>query len=445
MFSTKDSPVIVEYKDGNLPKKLPYGTPFVIQGDPIHPISKDTIEKIELYITKNNDTVFFTSWKRIKKDNKLKIAVDQELYPGQKYKVTIKFFMEREIDSSAVKEIIDSVKNYAIQLYDSLNGSGEQNMKSFIDESIKSVSKKYPNYYYIDDNDTINGINLIYSDKEWPRRIMNLAATIKRLKKAKKKRDDYYKEIKHELNSICKDSSDACTSKCIDEIKNTDSLSNLKIDALLTCFNRDTVLFKTIITSLYFVKKEITTINSLKNETDSITLQLKALEEKLKKSKSLYVEAIPLEQTVPDEKNVSTGNDPLDQIGLRYGIAYTPVSNSYHQMFQYVAARFYFLPIDKTMNSPYQTKHSLNRLALNIGAVVGEIDYKGQQLHSIENLGVKLLTGISWDLTAQVSSVFGALWFEYNEGNPFNQIRETKASAFGGLTFDFNLIETLRR
>ncbi|MDH5414358.1 MAG: hypothetical protein OEW87_09495 [Flavobacteriaceae bacterium] len=434
----QDMPVIVEYKDGNLPKKLPYGTSFVIQGEPNIISSEGTVEQVIFSIIPedNSDSTSYV-WKKKNAEDKLKIEVDDELYPGKKYKFKFDIYIHRKIESKAVQEIIDSVKLIAINKFIDDGGSSLSELDNVTRNVITHISKNYPNYYYYDGDKEINKIKFSYN-QEWLQNVMDIAMNERLIKLENNEILTSFLIIKSISDTINKDTLNESERNCILAISQSQNYTELLLDLenLTSCLSN----IDSVYNELQYIEVKQNSINDLQQTMDFQQDQLKTLEDQLKLTKQLEVKTISWKT---DENNIKTNSTTIEQVGLRYGIAYSPISYDYSQWFQFITTRFYFWPIDKNMGQPYYKPH--NRLALNVGAIVGNIEYNGQKLHDINNLGIKLLTGISYDVTKQWSITGGTIWFEYNEGNPFNEIRETKASFYLGLSFDFNIIENIKK
>jgi hypothetical protein len=164
--------------------------------------------------------------------------------------------------------------------------------------------------------------------------------------------------------------------------------------------------------------------------------------------------------TVPGEDEVSvqgTGTNSI-RIGTAYGVALVGLNFGAHSlgeggsldavevdMVSYIAAKFFFQPVDKRFREAYFANSAFSRLSILAGAVVGgDLNYRG--LSYGNPIGVKPVLGLSYDFNRFVSVELGGVFFDESSLSPFNDEKRLRASPFLGLSIDadaFNRVKDL--
>ena len=437
-----DAQVVLEYKSGNFPSKLPYGTNFIIKGPPVSPESGDTAMRIQLKVyekDKDEDVYYKYTWESKKKESIFEIPVSKVLYPGTAYTFKFNFFVKSQIDDNVAITVFDSVKlKVLVRVIEKHSISGEDT-KLIVENALNEVGKQYKQYYYLK-GDTIKPGLKLDNTEQWEVAVMQSSNYVSTLITIKADAQQSFKDLKSYIAG--KDTATLSSSEknCIETINRavdyTEIDSNL-YNCLLTTTGFDDV--NSEIDNILSKKASIDQFSRLLKQTQGITTDK---EKKLKQTQLLKIETVNINT---DSTIAETNNASKERLGLRYGLAYSPIGWDENLLFQFVTTRFYILPLDKSMDKPFKQFWELNRLAINLGMIIGDIKYKGEKLQDVENLGLKLLTGVSYDFSKNLSLSTGFIWFDYNEGNPFYEKRKTKASFYVGLSFDFNLIETLKK
>lgn len=432
--------IIVKYENGSLPSVLPSGVDFIIEGNAISSSGKaaqavNLIIKEEKLLDSNKfDIIYSKFWVKGTSD-KFIIPVAKQLYPGRKYKFCFEFYTDGVLDNKLVGNLLDSIitrtslkfkKNLAISL-------SEQ--KVIVKDVINNISKDYPSIGYIENDEVKKGIK-ISNNNLWLSTIMNYSATLYQIDNTKKQIIEEFNEIKRIITN--------------DESLKTSDLGNLikaaenysEVDS--STINSEIKKFGGKYPSIVDYNKQLNIKSGelafLNNKEEDLFNKVKdeILNEKVVFQENKEI----ITNTSPTETDEST----KDRLGIRYGIAWAPFfgdKNHNTNLVNVVTTRIYFFPVNKSMDKPFRKMWDLTRLGMNLGAAISSMKYEGVELENT-GLGMKLLTGISWDINKNFSFSAGGIWYDINEGTPFKSVSRTKAVFYFAITFDFNLIETLK-
>jgi hypothetical protein len=404
---TKDR-IIVKYADNSLPGILPSGTEFIIEGKAISPSGKQA-KAVKLIIV-DSDNKMFESNTWIKTDNNdiFQLTCSQQLYPGRKYSFKLQFFVEAEITPKQADLILNSIIDSSVAQFTKNLGISFTQQKQIIQKESNKIGVDYPFFGYIENDSLRTGIKILLNDD---------------LKNFQKDKDINSNEAFKKTDF----------GKILLKASNYKELNLASLRAQ----------FKDSISSEYSIfldalDSKIQKLNKFEaNQNDSLNRIIK----KLISAKVISQEN---NEVVVKTNEIKTSENSSDRIGLRYGIAYCNFFDKNKNVFiaNIVAVRFYFRAIDKSMNSPYSDWRS--RVSLNLGSVVSSMQLNGITLQNTD-LGIKLVTGLSLDINKNFSFSAGSIWYNINEGTPFNSVSKSKAVFYFALTFDFNLLENLKK
>jgi hypothetical protein len=440
MAMGQNGPVVVEVKDGNLPQNLPYGVAFTLKGDAIHPVKGDQVFAIDLIIrVENNKDSTVYSWKRDGEEKEFSLFIDEQLYPGLDYSFKFNYYIEQTVSTEVADKFIKQVKDKALQEFREREGTSYYQFDSIIGSVVNLLGDDYPEYFYFDEGEKVQGLKLLY-DKDWYGEVLDLAQAEVDVERKSKDLIAYKVELKRECEDRLNDTENKPSQVISDELKKIikaieanrslpDSKPVLKSDKSLAVYYQ--------LEKIESLQRDIVLANK---RVVKHTSEIPVLERKLRSSRQLVVSSVLID---PKSKNSKTQKSTIEQIGLRYGVGYSPIGGDDNMLFQYAVTRFYIAPIDKKMTNPYYKWY--NHIALNIGAVLGDLDYKGEKLYDNRNLKLKLVTSVSYDIFPQVSANVGAIWYDQSVGDQKDEIFKTKASVFMGLSFDINIIENIKK
>jgi hypothetical protein len=434
----QDGSVVVEVKDGNLPESIPTGKPIIIKGSSI--FGNNEMAKI-IYldvIDTKLEKISSYKWLNESNSNDFEINVDA-LYPGVPYKLEMRYYKEQTIDQKIANGIIDSVRGVALDIMRKNHGISLSVLDSLTQIYIDTIGKDNPANFYLENEKVVEGVNFKYPT-EWLKYIMNTATDEVIYRMVMESISTDYTDFRQLLISNLSNKDTLSEDSELRKVVQSDTYFDLEDDEILSELDEYENLSVILKEDLeYILEQEAQLIERKKDYQNSIEA-LDDIEKVLKESKQLSVHKLTKSYK---DFNVTGDKSSADQLGLRYGVGYSSIGWDDNLLFHYAVARYYLFPIDKSMSSPYH--RNWNKLAINIGAVIGDLNYKGQELHDVSNLGLKLLTGISYDLSEDISANMGLLWFDYNPGEPFDDVNRTKASAYVGLSFDINLIENIKK
>lgn len=195
-------------------------------------------------------------------------------------------------------------------------------------------------------------------------------------------------------------------------------------------------------------------ISKLKDERDNSVSPKKAikrLDPDLRQSFSLI--AISIDRS---SANARTNNESVN-VGTTFGIGCIGYIFNENQatekqklrlepdLVTYTALKFYLSPRDKSLSDirhVYPKRGS--RIAVLIGvSTSGLLNFRGQTQDN--SLSVTPLTGFSFDFMRAAEIDLGLIWFRQNTVSPISTRKVLKASAFIGLSWDFDILNRLTK
>ena len=482
---------IVNVVDGKFSSDLPHGAPFIIKGSAVDKTSGELMKKIKLTIIKPHtpafasnvdklDTVSITEWNNTDSSKIFELSVEKELFANQEYKVVFQYYMKKEIPKEALDRIVESVRKSIIDTVSKTGWSSNTIVENLIKNAQVQESKKYPDYKYISNSGALaDGLNFSFPI-EWISSVNNVGLNKSQISSADSSINESWLLIKKEIeadkekriiridttkestevdSTIISAEGDTTANQITNEVYKYDTILDYKVDAEVKDIlnqaksyqeidaeslinklklNQPTPEELSLIAELRNIKSKGKDVKDLKSKKRILDSTMFAVEDNLKKTKQLAVTS-----EIFNQNSTGTTEKSTDQmLGLKYGIAATPYDGYDATWFQYIVLRFYFVQVDKNMKSAY--KRDCYRISFNLGMVLGDLNYKDRKLSNLEHLDMKLLTGFSVDITQEFNFDIGLVWFEDDAGDPF-QSRALKAAFYTGVSFDFNIIERLKR
>lgn len=442
---------IIQYENGKLKTQfLPYGKKFIVKGSCIL-ANGDTTDLVVMTLKKEqSDTTSLVEsfWK--KKDNQnydFELFVDRSLDIGANYHISFYFFKYQPnspIDTPTLKEIIDSSINF-LELNGYLSGKSTKSLIGQMNEKFRK--KRLPEFSFGREIQTLLGskVKIESLKKELAEPINEKVFLLKNAHDT----NDSLASVRNKIDSLNKIKSKflvslKADSTIIDSFLTTKDvsckISNVKVDS----FKSDSVkeYVNSCKSSYEHLKRNLNDSTKLQDELTIIT---KTLDDAISKANSneyiLASDVKALHYAYASETDIRALRIRTD-----YSLAVSMISfdKPDYQALYYLGFRIYFNDIDKSLRDPYK-KGIYSRLSFVIGAVVlDKLKYKGKKLEDIENIGLKVITGLGADINKYFGVNMGLLWCEQKTVKTLSTRNYLKASPFMSFSFDFDIINKLK-
>ncbi|MEM6269535.1 MAG: hypothetical protein AAF998_08865 [Bacteroidota bacterium] len=487
------TPPEVNLVQGKVMSTLPYGTPYYLVGD--RKSGNDKIGFVVIAVDKAKDrkqTDCFTdgNWEPYDSSQwrlptgtdpeKYKLPLSRPLTLGQPYRITVKSYTLAQGSATLMTNLMGQLQQKLTTKYNDKKWLNNEQFSTLLSRVEQELEAANPDLYHLDPaaGAMQPGINAkeLRKAQDWIKATINSVARQQDVADKQKKADSFATSIETALSEreklnftqylnrtvgITRAERDRILAFLADpqaKVADADLIIEVLNKIAVAARNSEsTDLSASLVKKLdginenaYDLQTEVSDLNGLKKSADTEKNRAKSLKPQLEaafNSLGVVSSTGTSAATTDNQSLVNVGTTlGLGTVGYFYGRESSDGQTDYRlepDLITYTALKIHWGPRDKSLKIPEHVyPYCRSRWATLIGvATSGLLNFRGQNQDNA--LSITPLTGISYDLGRAAEIDFGLIWYRQNTLSDASSRKVLKASAFIGISFDFDVLNRL--